>query len=308
MALIHELIKKEDLFAQGHGLCPGCGVPIILRYLLRATDDPIVISNATGCLEVCTSRFPWNSWKTNWIHSAFENAAATISGIEAMYKSLKKQGKIPEDKNIKFLAIGGDGGSYDIGFQAISGAMERGHNIVYVVYDNQSYANTGGQRSSATPMGASTTTAPAGKVLPGKLQWRKNITFIMADHGIPYAAQAAPHNWNDLYKKAKKAFEVDGPAFLSVLTPCPTEWKTKPEDSIKLSRIAADTLVWPLYEIENGKVKVNYKPKKVLPVEEWLKPQGRFKHLFKEENKWIIEEIQKKVNEEWERLLKLETL
>lgn len=302
---LKDLARMEDRLVAGHGMCTGCGIPLIFKIVLRATEDPIVVANATGCLEVCTTIFPRTAWNCMWVHSAFENAAATIAGVEAMYKSLKGKGKIPADKRIKFIAIGGDGGTYDIGLQALSGAVERGHNMVYVCYDNNCYANTGGQRSSATPLGASATTAPAGSKSPGKLQRRKDLTKVLAAHNIPYVAQASPHRWQDLYNKAKKAFEADGPAFLNVLCLCPTEWKYEEALGVKLAQLAAETCVWPLYEVENGKYKINFKPKEKKPVLEWLKSQGRFRHLFKEENAWMIEEIQKAVDRDWEELNKL---
>ncbi len=305
MAKLKDIAQMEDRLVAGHGMCLGCGIPLIFKVALRATEDPLIISNATGCLEVCTTIFPRTAWNTTWVHSAFENAAATMAGIEAMYKSLKRNGKIPKDKEIKFLAIGGDGGTYDIGLQSLSGAMERGHNFVYLCYDNNAYANTGGQRSSATPLGASATTSPAGSKIPGKLQRKKDLTKILAAHNIPYVAQANPARWQDLYNKAKKAFEVDGPAFLNVLCPCPTEWKYDEALSVKLAKTAMDTCVWPLYEVDNGKYKINYTPKEKKPVMDWLKPQGRFRHLFKEENAWVIAEYQKQVDEEWEELHKL---
>jgi len=308
MAKLKELAQMEDKLVAGHGMCLGCGIPLILKIVFRATENPMVVANATGCLEVCTSIWPRTSWNVNWVHSAFENAAATIAGVEAMYKSLKNKGKIPQDKDIKFLAIGGDGGTYDIGLQALSGAMERGHDIVYLCYDNNAYANTGGQRSSATPLGASATTSPSGKVLPGKLQRRKDLTKILAAHHIPYAAQASPCRWQDMHNKAKKAFEVKGPAFLNILCLCPTEWKYDEAQGIKLAKLATDTCVWPLYEVENGKYKINYKPKEKIPVTEWLKPQGRFRHLFKEENAHVVEAIQRHVDEEWEHLNRLAAL
>jgi pyruvate ferredoxin oxidoreductase beta subunit len=304
-AKLKDLAQMEDRLVAGHGMCLGCGIPLIFKIILRATEDPIVVSNATGCLEVCTTIFPRTAWNCMWVHSAFENAAATAAGVEAMYKALRNKGKIPADKKIKFLATGGDGGTYDIGIQALSGAMERGHNIVYVCYDNNAYANTGGQRSSATPLGASATTSPAGVKSPGKIQKKKDLTKILAAHNIPYVAQASPHRWQDLYNKAKKAFEVDGPAFLNVLCLCPTEWKYEESQGIKLAQLAADTCVWPLYEVENGKYKINYKPKEKKPVLEWLKSQGRFRHLFKEENAGILEVIQKEVDKDWDELNKL---
>jgi pyruvate ferredoxin oxidoreductase beta subunit len=308
MAKLKDLAKMEDRLVAGHGMCLGCGIPLILKVVLRATEDPLIIANATGCCEVCTTIFPRTSWNVTWIHSAFENAAATIAGVEAMYKSLKNKGQIAKEKKIKFLGIGGDGGTYDIGLQALSGTMERGHDVVYLCYDNNAYANTGGQRSSATPMGASATTSPAGTQSPGKLQWRKDLTKILVAHNIPYVAQACPSRWQDLYNKAKKAFEVEGPAFLNVLCLCPTEWKYDESQGVKLAKIAVDTCVWPLYEVENGKYKLNYKPKEKKSILEWIKPQGRFRHLFKEENAWVLEEFQKKVDEEWEELIRLSSL
>ncbi len=308
MAKLKDLAKMEDKLVAGHGMCLGCGIPLILKIVLRATEDPLIIANATGCCEVCTTIFPRTSWNVTWIHSAFENAASTIAGVEAMYKSLKNKGKIDKEKKIKFLGIGGDGGTYDIGLQALSGTMERGHDVVYLCYDNNAYANTGGQRSSATPMGASATTSPAGTQSPGKLQWRKDLTKILTAHNIPYVAQACPSRWQDMYNKAKKAFEVEGPAFLNILCLCPTEWKYDESKGVELAKIAVDTCVWPLYEVENGKYKLNYKPKEKKSILEWIRPQGRFRHLFKEENAWVLEKFQKKVDEEWEELNRLSSL
>lgn len=305
MAKLKDLAIMEDRLVAGHGMCLGCGIPLIFKIILRATEDPVIIANATGCLEVCTTIFPRTAWNTSWIHSAFENAASTIAGVEAMYRALQNKGKIPSTKKIKFLAIGGDGGTYDIGLQSLSGAVERGHRFVYVCYDNNAYANTGGQRSSATPLGASATTSPAGTKSPGKIQRRKDLTQILVAHKIPYVAQASPHRWQDLYTKAQKAFEADGPAFLNVLCLCPTEWKYDESKGIKLAQLAADTCVWPLYEVENGRYKINYKPKEKKPVLEWLKPQGRFRHLFKEENAWMIEKIQEEVDRDWAELNRL---
>lgn len=307
-AKLKDLAQMEDRLVAGHGMCLGCGIPLIFKIILRATEDPVVVANATGCLEVCTTIFPRTAWNCMWVHSAFENAASTIAGVEAMYKALKKKGEIPPDKKIRFLGVGGDGGTYDIGIQALSGAMERGHDIVYVCYDNNVYANTGGQRSSATPLGASATTSPAGAKSPGKIQKRKDLTKILVAHNIPYVAQASPHRWQDLYNKAKKAFEIEGPAFLNVLCLCPTEWKYDESLGIKLAQLAADTCVWPLYEVENGKYKINYRPKEKKPVLEWLKSQGRFRHLFKEANAGVLEAIQKEVDRDWEELNSLAEL
>jgi pyruvate ferredoxin oxidoreductase beta subunit len=300
---LKELAKGEDRFVHGHRMCSGCGAPIVVKQVLMATDYPIIASNATGCLEVSSCIQQFTAWKIPWMHSAFENSAATASGIEAMYRSLVKQGKI-EDKNVKFLAFGGDGGTYDIGFQALSGAMERGHDMMYVCYDNGAYMNTGIQRSSATPFGANTTTCPAGDVIPGKPQNRKDLTRIMAAHGIPYVAQASPGNWMDLMKKVQKAFEIKGPKFLNVIAPCNRGWRSKTNDAITLAKLAVETCYWPLYEIENGVTKITIKPKEKKPLTDFLKPQGRFKHMFSPENENMLKQAQEYVDAQWERLQK----
>ncbi len=303
---LKELSKKDELLTGGHRLCAGCGAPIAVRQVLLAAEMPVIASNATGCLEVSTTIYPYSAWKIPWIHTAFENAAATISGVEAMYRSLKKQGKIKE--RIKFIAFGGDGGTYDIGFQSLSGAMERGHDIVYICYDNGAYMNTGIQRSSATPLGANTTTSPAGSVIPGKVQPRKNLTKIMAAHGIPYVAQTTPAHWRDLMTKVRKALDVDGPAFINVLASCNRGWRTPTDTTIADTKMAVETCFWPLYEYENGRLTINYKPKEKKPVTEFLKTQGRFKHLFSPENEGILERAQELVDREWEALLREESL
>jgi len=300
---LKELSLQDERLTGGHRLCSGCGASIIVRQILHATDDPVVVGCATGCLEVSTTIYPYTAWKDSFIHNAFENAAATISGTEAAYRSLKRQGKIDEDKEVKFIAFGGDGGTYDIGFQSLSGAMERGHNMVYVCYDNGAYMNTGIQRSSATPRNASTTTSPAGEVIPGKTQFRKELTDIIAAHNIPYVAQASPHNFKDLIRKARKAFEVDGPAFLNVLSQCPRGWRYPEDQAMDIMRAGTDSCFWPLFEVEDGEWKLNHIPKEKAPVTDWLEPQGRFKHLFKEGNEDLIEEIQERIDKRWEELL-----
>jgi len=302
MPSIKELAKRKEKFVSGHRLCPGCGAGVIARLVMLAIDKPVVVGCATGCLEVSSTIFPYSSWDTPFIHSAFENVAATISGAESAYKALKKQGKIDED--IVFVAFGGDGGTYDIGLQSLSGAAERGHRMLYVCYNNQAYMNTGIQRSSATPRGASTTTSPAGKVIPGKLQFSKDIMSIMIAHNIPYAAQTIPGRWNDIVNKVEKAISTDGFSFINVLSPCRLGWPHKPEIAMEITRIAVETCFWPLYECENGKYKLNYKPKEKKPITEWLKLQGRFAHLLKPGNEHIVEEIQKEVDRRWEELLK----
>ncbi|MDI6703857.1 MAG: thiamine pyrophosphate-dependent enzyme [bacterium] len=301
---LKDLAKKPEGLASGHRGCAGCMEPIAVRQILLAIDNPCVVCCTTGCLEVVTTIFPFTAWKVPFIHSAFESAAATISGVETAYKVLKKRGKI-KDRGTKFIAIGGDGGTYDIGFQALSGAIERGHDIVYICLDNEAYMNTGIQRSSATPMGAHTTTSPAGKVIPGKREFRKDLTRCIASHNIPYVAQAVPSKWRDLITKVKKAVEVKGPAFINILSPCRLGWGYPPEDTIEIGNEAVETCFWPIYEVEDGKWRLTYKPKEKKPVSEWLKKQGRFKHLFKPGNESILEEIQDHIDQEWERLQRL---
>jgi len=299
---LKELSKKEDRLAPGHRLCPGCGAGTVVRQILLAIDEPVVVANATGCLEVSTTIYPYSAWRVPWIHNAFENAAATLSGVEAAYQSFKRQGKIAEE--IRFVAFGGDGGTYDIGLQALSGAMERGHKLMYVCYDNGAYMNTGIQRSSATPYGADTTTTPVGKLRPGKMHFNKDLTAIMVAHNIPYVAQASPHNFRDLMQKARKGAE-NGPAFLNVLSDCNRGWRHPADQAVEMCRLATETCYWPLFEVENGQWKLTYKPKQKLPIETWLEPQGRFRHLFRPENRHVIEEMQAEIDRRWERLLKL---
>ena len=305
MATIKELSQREDRLAGGHRLCAGCGASIAVRQvLLGAGIEPVVAGCATGCLEVSTTIYPYTSWKTPFIHNAFENSAATISGVEAAFKGLKAAGKIPADKRVKFVAFGGDGGTYDIGLQSLSGAMERGHDMVYVCYDNGAYMNTGIQRSSATPFGAWATTAEVGKAQQGKTQRRKDLTSIIAAHNVPYAAQASVSHWKDLTMKAEKAFAVEGPAFINILSPCPRGWRTKSEDTIQIAKAAVMTGFWPCFEVEDGvwRMTVNVRERK--PVEEFLKPQGRFKHLFTPENAELLKAVQAEVDRYWNYIQK----
>lgn len=306
MPSLKELSAQEDRLAGGHRLCAGCGASIAVRQiLLAAGDTPVVASCATGCLEVSTTIYPYSSWKVPFIHNAFENSAATMSGVEAAFKGLQRAGKIPADKKATFVAFGGDGGTYDIGLQSLSGAMERGHDMVYVCYDNGAYMNTGIQRSSATPLGAWATTSEVGSVQQGKLQRRKDLTSIIADHGVPYVGQASVSHWRDLTSKAEKAFAVDGPAFLNVLSPCPRGWRSASNKSIEIAKAGVNTGYWPLFEVENGVWKMTQQTRgERPPVTEFLKTQGRFKHLFKPENAALLQSVQDEVDRYWEYLQK----
>ncbi|MBP5750677.1 MAG: pyruvate ferredoxin oxidoreductase, partial [Firmicutes bacterium] len=267
-------------------------------------EDHAVICNATSCMEVSTFTYPYSSWTDSYIHNAFENAAATAGGVEAAYNALKKKGKI--DDTFKFIAVGGDGGTYDIGFQSLSGAMERNHDMVYVCYDNEAYMNTGIQRSSATPMFADTTTTPAGKISDGKPQNRKDITEVIAAHHVPYVAQTTfMGNFSDLHKKAQKAIYTKGACFLTILAPCPRGWRYEAENVMDICKAAADTCFWPMYEVEyDEKWTLNYKPKNKLPIEDFLKLQGRFKHLLKPGKEEQVAMLQAEVDRRWEALLK----
>jgi pyruvate ferredoxin oxidoreductase beta subunit len=295
----------EERLSSGHRACAGCTCATAVRQVALSAENPIVVSFATGCLEVATTIYPYTAWNIPFIHSAFENSAATISGVETAYRALKKKGKI--EKDVKFIAFGGDGGTYDIGLQSLSGALERGHDFLYVCYDNQAYMNTGIQRSGATPFLAATSTSPAGDEIPGKQQFRKDLTAIVAAHNIPYLAQTSVHNWRDLITKVRKALDTKGPTFLNILAPCFRGWRFPAEQAVDIARMAVDTCFWPLFEIENGEYNLTYKPRrKKKPVEEWLQRQGRFSHLFKpEKDEEAIAKIQEDIDKQWNKLLQL---
>lgn len=302
---LKEELNKPERFAPGHRLCAGCGAPIAVRSVLRALHegDHAVIANATGCLEVSSFTYPYTAWEDSYIHNAFENAGATLSGVETAYRVLKKRGKLDKEETFKFIAFGGDGGTYDIGFQSLSGAMERGHDLVYVCYDNGAYMNTGIQRSSATPMYADTTTTPVGSQSNGKMQNRKDLAAIIANHDVPYVAQTTYlGNFKDIHEKSEKAIYTEGSAFLNVLAPCPRGWRYETADLMEMCRLAVETCYWPLFEVEHGKWTLNYEPKQKLPIEDFLRPQGRFKHLFKKGNEDLLEQFQAEVDRRWENL------
>lgn len=300
MTSLRELTHKNDYLTGGHRLCAGCGHSIAVRQILMAAEKPVVVGCATGCLEVSTTIYPYSAWKCSFIHNAFENSAATVSGVEAAYNALRRRGKV--DEEMLFVAFGGDGGTYDIGLQSLSGALERGHKMVYVCLDNGAYMNTGIQRSSATPLGAWTTTTPVGKVDSGKPQKRKDLAAIVAAHNIPYVAQASISHWKDLNAKAKKALEADGPAFLNVLSPCPRGWRHPSDQTVKMAKAGVQTRYWPLYEVENGDWKLSVNVRDPKAIEDWLKPQGRYKHLFAPGNERLLAEVQEDVDFQWSKL------
>jgi pyruvate ferredoxin oxidoreductase beta subunit len=287
-------LPKDEYLVGGHRACQGCGEALALRLILKAIGPDVVVASATGCMEVVTSPYPYTSWEVPWIHVAFENTAAVASGIQAAFKVLMRKGVLPQ-KKIHVLAFAGDGGTADIGLQALSGALERGHDFVYVCTDNEAYMNTGIQRSGATPYGAWTTTSPAGKIRPvGQITWKKDMPAIAAAHNIPYVATATVAYPIDLVNKARKAVDVDGPAYLHVYSPCPTGWRFATEKAIQISRVGVQTGVYPIYEIENGVFKLTVKPSRRKPVVDYLKMQGRFRHLTDKD----IEFIQKRIDEQ----------
>lgn len=303
---LKQFSNVAERFEGAHLLCPGCAHGMIVREVLNVTESPLLIGTSTGCLEVSTAVYPYTSWNIPWIHVGFENSSTAIAGAEAMYKALKNKGRYNGEKP-KFVAFGGDGATYDIGFQWISGCFERGHDITYICLDNEVYANTGGQRSGSTPLGASTSTSPAGKISYGKKDKKKDILLIMAAHGSPYVAQVAPNKWKDMNKKIKHAIDTEGPTFINAMSACTTEWRFNSDKTVEVSDLAVDSLVFPLFEIINGKeLNITYRPKNIIPVRDYLGSQGRFKHLFKPESKHIIEQLQKDVDLRWEYLQRRE--
>ena len=295
---LKELSKRQELLSGGHRACAGCAATIVVRQVLLAAGSDVVVGCATGCLEVVTTIFPYSAWRVPYIHNAFENVAATVSGVEASYKSLKRQGKIKKD--LRFIAFGGDGGTYDIGLQALSGAAERGHRMLYICYDNEAYMNTGIQRSSATPLGAATSTCPAGDKIPGKTQFHKDMTKIMVAHRIPYVAQASPSHWSDLVEKVQKALSKNGPSFINIVSPCHRGWRYPMEKTIEMARLAVETCYWPLYEVDEGTWRITYVPKEKLPLAEWTGQQGRFSHL--KDTPEVLAEGQAEVDRRWREL------
>jgi pyruvate ferredoxin oxidoreductase beta subunit len=296
------LADTPPRLVSGHRLCAGCGASVVVRQVLSRVKGHYVAAVATGCLQVSTTLYPYSSWSGSCIHAGFENAAATLSGVESAYRALERRKGLPE--GVTFIAFAGDGGTYDIGLQALSGAMERGHKMLFVCYDNGAYMNTGFQRSGSTPLGAWTTTSPVGRERSGKAQHRKNMTEIMASHGIPYAAQASPHDPRDLMSKVDAALAADGPAFLNILSPCPRGWRAAGDLTIALARLATECCFWPLYEVIDGTHRLTYRPTTKRPLRDWLEPQGRFSHLMRPEAEAVLGSHQEQVDREWKRLLK----
>ena len=290
-------VTTEEFFTAGHRACVGCGEALAVRLACKATGPNVIIANATGCMEVVSSQFPYTAWNVPWIHTLFENTAAVASGIESGLKAMKRKGRGPAEMP-QIVAMAGDGGTADIGLQALSGALERGHDFVYICFDNEAYMNTGIQRSSATPFGAATTTSPPGAKSIGQFSWKKNMPAIAAAHNIPYVATASPSYPFDMMDKVKRALDVKGPAYVHVLSVCPTGWRCATDIAVSIGRLAVETAVFPLYEIENGKYKLTVNPARIKPVQEYTKLQGRFGHL----SEATLKQIQDRVTSDYEEL------
>ena len=292
------LITKKEKFAPGHRACIGCGEALAVRLAFKALGNNVVVANATGCMEIVASQIPYTSWHVPWIHTLFENAIAVASGIEAGYKAMKRKG-MAVTPDMKVVVVAGDGATSDIGLQALSGALERGHDFLYLCFDNEAYMNTGIQRSSATPFGAATTTSPAGKKSIGQFSWKKNMPEIVAAHNIPYVATACPSYPFDLMKKVARGIATPGPAYIHILSVCPTGWRSATDTVIKLGRLVVETGMFPLYEVENGQYKMSLDLPQLRPVKDYLKLQGRFRHLSDD----IINTIQERVEKEYYQLV-----
>jgi len=294
----------EELLAPGTRTCAGCGAAIAIRMVLRAIEKDagknFIVCNATGCLEVATTPYPETSWRVPWIHVAFENVSAVASGVNAAYEYISENTKTEKPK---IIAIGGDGSTFDIGFGSLSGMLERNDDILYICYDNEAYMNTGVQQSGSTPKFASTTTTPSGKAIPGNLQRKKNLVEIAAAHNI-YASSTTIYNFKDLENKVRKALKIKGAKYIQIFASCPTGWGIPEKDAVNIAKLAVETGIYKVFEIENGKFNLNFKPVKRKPVEEYLKMQRRFRHLTQEQ----IREIQERIDKDWQELEELEKI
>ncbi len=292
-------LSQKEYFAPGHRACQGCAEALAVRLVAKALGRNVIVAAATGCMEVISSPIPFTSWKVPWLHVAFENAAAVASGIESGLKALTRKAILP-NKKIVTIAMAGDGGTADIGLQALSGALERGHNMIYVCTDNEAYMNTGIQRSSSTPFGASTTTSPAGKVRMGQMTWKKNMAAIAAAHKIPYVATACPSYPIDLVQKVKKAANTEGPAYLHILAVCPTGWKSEPAMTVELVRLAVRSGLFPVLEVEQGRQwTVNIQPEfSRTALERYVALQRRF-----QKSGTTPDDLARDIESQWQELI-----
>ncbi len=281
-------LPDEEMFTRGHTACAGCGGAIAVRNLMKILGEKTVVVNPACCLLIFGATYPNVAWKVPFHHVAFENTAACATG---MTRALRAKGVT----DTVVMGIAGDGGTADIGIQALSGAAERNEDILYVMYDNEAYMNTGIQRSGSTPFGAWTTTTPVGKVRSGKANFKKDMPQIMMAHNVPYVATASVGHIQDFINKFEKAKKIKGFRYIQIFTPCPTGWRHDTAKTIEMCKLAVDSGMWTLYECENGKVTINRKPK-MTPVSEYLKAQGRFRHMTEED----IKTLQDWVNKKWE--------
>jgi pyruvate ferredoxin oxidoreductase beta subunit len=277
-------MESDLLFKAGHTACAGCGQSLAARLVIEAAGSNTIVVNNTGCLEVFSTKYPETAWNVPWIHSLFENCAAVASGVEAALIYLGKK----DTTNV--IAQAGDGGTADIGLQALSGMLERGHDILYVCYDNEAYMNTGVQRSGLTPFRTNTTTSPIGAQSQGNVRFKKPMPEIANAHGIPYVATASAAFPQDIQRKVKKAISIKGPKYIQIHVPCPLGWRYETEAMFDVGKLAVETGLYPLVEYENGKLSAVRKIAQIKPVEEYLKVQGRFKHIIN--NPELLKQIQ----------------
>ncbi|WP_297490087.1 3-methyl-2-oxobutanoate dehydrogenase subunit beta [Thermococcus sp.] len=304
---IPESVKKrltlpaEEHFYAGHTACQGCGASLGLRYVLKAYGRKTIVVIPACCSTIIAGAWPYNTLDANLFHTAFETTGAVMSGIEAALKAMGY--KVKGEDGVMVVGWAGDGGTADIGLQALSGFLERGHDAVYIMYDNEAYMNTGIQRSGSTPYGAWTTNTPGGKRHFLEKRHKKKVIDIVIAHEVPYAATASVAYPEDFIRKLRKAKEIPGPSFIQLFSPCPTGWRSPTDKSIEIARLAVQTAYFPLFEYENGKYRINMPStrKEPKPIEEFLKLQGRFKYMTKED----VEILQRWVNHEWEKLKKL---
>lgn len=289
-------VSHEDvLFKPGHRSCAGCGPAVVMRHVLEVTGRNTIVSMATGCMEVVSTPFPESAWGVSWIHNVFANAPAVASGVETAYRAFDRKGyeAYQAHDTVNFVVIAGDGATFDIGLRSLSGMMERGHDILYIAYDNEAYMNTGIQRSSATSLGASTSTSPPGKESYGNDTPKKDMPMIAVAHGCPYVATACLGFSMDFKNKIERALEHEGPKYIQVLAPCMLGWGFEPEKTIEIARLAVETGIQPLYEVVDGRLGEVMRISDRKPVEQYLETQGRFDHLFEDdEGRAVIEELQ----------------
>lgn len=291
------LVDKTENFTSGHRACQGCAEALAVRHVMKALGRDTIVAMATGCMEIISSPLPLTSWKVPWIHNAFENPSAVISGVESGMKAMMRKGKLPY-KKINYVAMGGDGATADIGMGQLSGALERGHDFLYVCYDNEAYMNTGVQRSGTTPKGAITANTP----YKGKLQQKKDVSAIIAAHGIEYVGTTSAAYPLDLYDKFRKALTFGGVKYIHIHIPCPPGWGFAPQYAVKVGKLAVETGLFELSEIEHGRLRHTgasrklMEKRKLLPVREYFRSQSRFNAITDEE----IEAIQQNVTKRWE--------